>query len=795
VKATPFWTSIVVVLAGFLTAPSSVPAEEPIFAVDISMWSGDITPGEVACWRDSGVRHVISGTQIPSITVQQIQTAASGGMTIDAYVMLYWDFDITAQVRDALATIEGLPVRRLWLDAEQPRGNWSSWQLIGKIQEAIDACGPFPHGIYTRKVWWRDNVDDTAAFSYLPLWYAYYDGFHDFDDWYNPMYWYEGPFGGWTDPTGKQYDSDWTAPDLCNVNLDYNIMYVGAPSGVLNGEVGRVSVNQSDSDHWHHVSLINTYVDPVVIMQPPSRNGGHPSTIRLRNVSPTAFEFQIDEWDYLDGGHISETISYLVMDAGVFELEDGTRVEAGKHQVNHEFTAVTLSQAFALSPVVLSQTQTSNDGAAVVTRQRNVSVSGFELRLQEQEANDPAHAYETVGYIAIEPGTGLFGNTAYEAFTTSDNVTHTWFTIDFVQSYTDPVFIAGVHSFDGGDPVALRSANLGPTGVQIFMEEEQSRDAETNHTTEVAAYIVFDHPGSLFGVGPPPAPTGLSPAGGQTISTDSVTLSCDPIAEASQYEFEIYYSDGAEWQDYYTYTSVTNSQTFWPSYDDISYQWRVRANNLHGWGVWSEFAEFDFGDVGGDPFPPAPTGLTPAGGQTITTDSVTLSCDPIGDVSQYEFEINYSDGVEWQYYYTYTRSTNSQTFWPAYDDAPYRWRVRASNGFGWGPWSDYAEFNFGDVGGNALPPAPTGLSPTNGVTITTSSVTLSCNPVADASQYEFEIHYWNGSSWQYYYTYGPSTSAQTFWPSVHGTSYQWRVRAQNGAGWGPWSAPAEFHFN
>jgi hypothetical protein len=783
------------VVACLLAIASPSEGTEPIFAIDISNWSGEITSDEVACWRDSDVRHVISGTQIPTITVQQIQTAASGGMTIDAYVMLYWDYDITAQVHDALATIQGLPVRRLWLDAEQPRGNWASWQLIEKIQEAVDACGSSPHGIYTRKVWWRDNVDDTAAFSHLPLWYAYYDGYHDFEDWYDPVYWYEGPFGGWTDPTGKQYASDWTFPDLCEVNVDYNVMYVGAASGSLNGEVGRVAVNQTDGAQWHSVNLINTYNDPVVIMQPSSYNGGDASTIRLRHVTSSGFEFQIDEWDYLDGGHTTETMGYIVMDAGAFEFDDGTRVEVGKVLVDHEFTAVSLSQTFAQTPVVLSQSQTANDSSAIVTRQRNIGGGGFEVKLQEEEANDQIHAYETVGYIAVEPAVGFSGDMDFEAQATPDVVTHDWHTIDFLRSHSDPVLIGGVFGYDGGNTVALRYRSLDSTGVEVFVEEEQSRDVEINHTTEVAAYFVFDRPGSLIGDSPPAAPTGLSPAGGQTITTSSVTLTCDPITDASQYEFEIHYMDGVEWRYYFTYSSSTNSQTFWPAYDDAPYRWRVRANNGYGWGAWSADAEFNFGDVGGDLPPPAPTGLSPDGGQNITTSSVTLSCDPISGVDQYQFEISYWDGAAWRDYYTYTSSTNSQTFWPVYDDAPYRWRVRASNGFGWGGWSADAEFNFGDVGGSSPPPAPTGMSPDNGVTITTSSVTLSCNAISGASQYEFEIHYWSGSDWQYYFTYTSSTNTQTYWPSVHGTSYQWRVRAQNSNGWGPWSADAEFHFN
>ena len=100
-------------IGGFAGGPASVPAadvDELVNAVDVSHWSGTITDSEVACWRDRNFQHVIAGTQNPDITVQQLQTAVNHGMTIDAYVMLYWDYDIPAQVRDALETIAGLPV-------------------------------------------------------------------------------------------------------------------------------------------------------------------------------------------------------------------------------------------------------------------------------------------------------------------------------------------------------------------------------------------------------------------------------------------------------------------------------------------------------------------------------------------------------------------------------------------------------------------------------------------------------------------------------------------------------------
>ena len=564
----------------------SPPEPEPVLAVDISFWSGNLTDGDVACWESNGIEHVVAGTQVAEITIQQLETAVNGGLTVDAYVVLYWDADITQQVQTALAMIQGYPVGRLWLDVEVNPGGLTSGQLEALIQEGVDACGVFPCGIYTGKWWWDSYMNGSTAFSSVPLWYAYYDQIPSLDTWPSQN------FGGWPSPSAKQYSIGYA----CGVTVDFNVMHVNSSSGTGTdpGEVGTVTVNQASKSTWTTVNLMNSYANPVVVMQPASFNGSHPTTIRIRNVTESSFEFQMDEWDYLDGAHTTETLGYLVMEAGAYQLQDGTLVEAGTFDVNHNFGAVLFSQSFYETPVILSQVLTFNGASAAVTRQRNASPSGFEVKVQEEEANDGAHAVETVGYIAIEPSVGTTADLAYEAQRTPDAVNHSWYTIGFLQSYSDPVFLATLQSYDGRDTAGLRYTQLGTDSVDVFVEEETSRDSDLAHTTEVVGYIAFDHPGALSVVGPPFAPTGLSPEDGATITTSSVTLSCNAIADASQYDFEISYWNGSTWQYYYTYSPTTNSQTFWPSVPGTAYQWRVRAQNAYGWGDWSAWVNFDF---------------------------------------------------------------------------------------------------------------------------------------------------------------------------------------------------------
>jgi hypothetical protein len=150
------------------------------------------------------------------------------------------------------------------------------------------------------------------------------------------------------------------------------------------------------------VSLAGDYDRPVVVMNLNSRSGSQPCHIRLRNVQGRSFEFQIEEWDYLNQIHRKETISYLVVESGTHTLSGGTLLEADRIQTDHSWETVLFRSPFDASPVVFSQAQTENGAAAIVTRQRDIGPDGLEIRVQEEEAKNGLHKTETIGYIVIE---------------------------------------------------------------------------------------------------------------------------------------------------------------------------------------------------------------------------------------------------------------------------------------------------------------------------------------------------------------------------------------------------------
>jgi hypothetical protein len=107
-------------------------------------------------------------------------------------------------------------------------------------------------------------------------------------------------------------------------------------------------------------------------------------------------------------------------------------------------------------------------------RQQNVNPAGFDVALEENDTQTTPHGSETIGWLAIEPGTGTWNGHKYEAAKTSDAVTHDWYAISFGQSFSQaPCFVASLGTYDGTDNAHLRYSRTSLTagGVQVMVEE------------------------------------------------------------------------------------------------------------------------------------------------------------------------------------------------------------------------------------------------------------------------------------------------------------------------------------
>jgi GH25 family lysozyme M1 (1,4-beta-N-acetylmuramidase) len=189
--------------------------------IDCSNYSGVLSPQSARCLRAAGFEFLIAGTQVPSVTRQQLEAAIAAGLEAQAYVYLYWSRDTAGEVRRALDGIAGLPVSRLWLDCEDAARGLSPGAIVERIEAALAACGDLPAGIYTGRWWWRAATGDSTAFAHLPLWHAEYRGaidsppaLHDFH-----------PYGGWQAPALWQFQGT-TA--VCGFSVDLNVEFAPA---------------------------------------------------------------------------------------------------------------------------------------------------------------------------------------------------------------------------------------------------------------------------------------------------------------------------------------------------------------------------------------------------------------------------------------------------------------------------------------------------------------------------------------------------------------------------------------
>jgi hypothetical protein len=257
----------------------------------------------------------------------------------------------------------------------------------------------------------------------------------------------------------------------------------------------RVEAGEITIDHnWAYVPFDQPFSDPIVVAKVMTYNDSAPCVVRICNIDGAGFEIRIQEWDYLNGLHAVESVSYIAMERGSYTLSNGTMVEAGQFQIQNAgfFQSVTFNDAFQVTPVVVASVSSFNEEDAPTGRLRNISTKGFAFMLQEQELNAKVHAPETISYIAWEPSVGTLGGLSFEVNRTGDVMTQYFKEIVFEENFTElPAFCADMQTTDGGDTASVRAQGRDFFNVQVKIEEEQSANSEISHTTEVVGYMVF----------------------------------------------------------------------------------------------------------------------------------------------------------------------------------------------------------------------------------------------------------------------------------------------------------------
>ncbi|MFT7028472.1 MAG: hypothetical protein ACJAVS_002709, partial [Paracoccaceae bacterium] len=280
--------------------------------------------------------------------------------------------------------------------------------------------------------------------------------------------------------------------------------------------------------------------DAVVFALSPSLNEVESAATRFRNVSSTGAEIKLQETKFIidaatglqvanTSGHVDETVTLLVLEKGVHTLEDGTVIQVGEINTSKlyvkGFESIYFDETFATTPTILSQVQTYDGTDFIISRQRNPDGSGFQLTMQEEQADNRNHATETVGWFAVEHGGGSMTEMDWQAGSSAQNVNGKLTNVSFNAAFAEaPLVVASLASYNGTDTASPRIGAVSTTGFTAMALEDQSYDLETFHGYEIIDWVGFSAEGAIYAAPAPAGPpevrileTGFAVAGDQVV--------------------------------------------------------------------------------------------------------------------------------------------------------------------------------------------------------------------------------------------------------------------------------------
>ncbi len=298
----------------------------------------------------------------------------------------------------------------------------------------------------------------------------------------------QNPFHSYSEPGSYSITLSVSGPYGSDSEFKLDYIQVTRPELVI--ESGELSVDHN----WQWVAFERDFVDPIVVATPPSFNEAEPAVVRIDGVTAEGFWIRVQEWDYLDGLHAPETVSFLAVERGRHQLPSGEWVEADRLNASGQGVSdrTAFTAPFASAPIVLSSIASVNLANAVTTRLNRISTTTFDVRLQQQEATMNRHGSETVHFVAWEPSTGTIDGYEFNVGRTGNVVNHNRFALAFDTAFhSAPMVLADMQTMRGLDTAALRATNITGAGLELWVEEERSLDNEVSHGLEAVGWVAF----------------------------------------------------------------------------------------------------------------------------------------------------------------------------------------------------------------------------------------------------------------------------------------------------------------
>lgn len=300
------------------------------------------------------------------------------------------------------------------------------------------------------------------------------------------------------DAIDNDFDGSPCAYDISITNTiqtaDVDLGFVGGtptpPQPNQNGNLNDIIVKTdrlSINHQWRHASNTLDIADSVVFHSAPTSYDTQRGVVRMRRSS-SGTEFKFQNWGKLNSRHNDETINIVSIQQGYWDV-DNTQIEVGHTEINGtgKWKTIHFSQTYSTPPAVILSLQTTNGVDAVDVHARRITTDSMQIALFEEERKMrfEHHAFETVGYLlvasastSIDLGNGDETRIALPFQTTGIEVNHTWQIIG------------------RDDQIGLeenQETNLANKRLHMVkLEEDQTRDQETDHTFEHVHVVKID---------------------------------------------------------------------------------------------------------------------------------------------------------------------------------------------------------------------------------------------------------------------------------------------------------------
>ena len=201
---------------------------------------------------------------------------------------------------------------------------------------------------------------------------------------------------------------------------------------------------------------------------------------------------------------LNPTIIDLSRDDGILRIIEGTsstplQFEVGSTSTDENWVTVTLQNNY-INPVVVASYQESSNTLPASVRIRNVSSTGFDVRLQNPSGTNLSS--DTITYFVIEEGVWsingiLVEARKYDTNTTGSSASWLYDTKTFGQAFTaDPIVLHQVMTDNDTawitTYVSRNDSHTNPPDINGMRIALNAAEAATTHGTETIGWIAFD---------------------------------------------------------------------------------------------------------------------------------------------------------------------------------------------------------------------------------------------------------------------------------------------------------------